>query len=181
MPQNKRIHVFGASGSGTTTLGIALARKLAIPHFDVDDVYWRRTDPPFVEKCTPEQRLAALNQGMASLASWVLSGSLCGWGDVLMPSFTHAVFLSVESECRMQRLRRRERQRHGDRILPGHDMHEIHLEFMAWAERYDSAGVEQRSQLLHQQWSESLLCPILRLDGDQPIGEIVDQVLQRLC
>ena len=181
MLEDKRIHVFGASGAGTTTLGIALAQQLTVPHFDVDDVYWRRTDPPFVEKYTPEQRLAALYQGMAPLASWVLSGSLCGWGDVLVPSFTHTVFLYVEPGCRLQRLRRRERQRHGDRILPGKDMHHIHTEFLAWAERYDNAGIEQRSKLLHQRWSESLPCPILQLDGDQSIGELVDRVLHWLC
>ena len=44
------IHIFGASGCGTTTLGDAVAEKLPLTHFDVDDFYWRPTDPPFVEK-----------------------------------------------------------------------------------------------------------------------------------
>ena len=34
-----RIHLFGASGSGTTTLGVALAERLAIAHFDSDNFY----------------------------------------------------------------------------------------------------------------------------------------------
>ena len=32
-----RLHTLGASGSGTTTLGRALAERLQCPHFDTDD------------------------------------------------------------------------------------------------------------------------------------------------
>jgi adenylate kinase family enzyme len=35
-----RILITGASGCGTTTLGRALADKLRLPFFDVDDYYW---------------------------------------------------------------------------------------------------------------------------------------------
>ena len=46
-------------------------------------------------------------------------------GDELIPRFSHAVFLFLQPHLRMQRLRLRERQRHGDRILPGQDMYEF--------------------------------------------------------
>jgi hypothetical protein len=36
----KRIHILGASGSGTTTLGHALAARLQCPHFDTDAYFW---------------------------------------------------------------------------------------------------------------------------------------------
>ena len=42
-----RLHILGASGSGTTTLGRALAERLTYLHFDTDDYYWLSTDPPF--------------------------------------------------------------------------------------------------------------------------------------
>jgi adenylate kinase family enzyme len=41
-----RIHIFGASGSGTSTFGRALAAELSIRFFDADDYYWLDTDPP---------------------------------------------------------------------------------------------------------------------------------------
>jgi len=34
-----RVHIVGASGSGTTTLGRALATQLGCPHVDTDDVF----------------------------------------------------------------------------------------------------------------------------------------------
>jgi len=48
--KNIRIHITGASGSGTTTLGIALAKKYGIKHFDTDYFYWEKTTVPFAKK-----------------------------------------------------------------------------------------------------------------------------------
>ena len=124
------IHIFGASGWGTTTLGAALSEKLPLTHFDVDDFYWRPANPPFVEKHQPAQRLADLNAAMAKTSGWILSGSLCGWGDGLIPRFSAAVFLSMDPKLRVRRLQGRERQRYGVRILPGGDMQKIHTDFM---------------------------------------------------
>ena len=43
----KRINIFGASGSGTTTLAKALFKKLGIQHYDKDDYFWIQSNPPF--------------------------------------------------------------------------------------------------------------------------------------
>lgn len=46
----QRIHILGASGSGTTTLGRALAERLHYIHFDTDAYFWLPTNPPFAAK-----------------------------------------------------------------------------------------------------------------------------------
>ena len=103
---------------------------------------------------------------MTKSQGWVLSGSLCGWGDGLIPRFSHAVFLLLQPNLRLQRLRLRERQRHGDRILPGRDMHKIHTEFMTWAARYDSAGWNNAVGVASAQ---HIFCTArLQLDGALP-------------
>ncbi len=51
-----RIHITGASGSGTTTLGRALAAELSCPHFDSDDYFWLPTDPPYTTQRDSEER-----------------------------------------------------------------------------------------------------------------------------
>jgi adenylate kinase family enzyme len=57
----------GASGSGTTTLGAALARRLGCPHHDADDYFWlpTPTDPPFTEARPPSARLERLCAALA--------------------------------------------------------------------------------------------------------------------
>jgi adenylate kinase family enzyme len=44
------IHITGASGSGTSTLGQALAESVGCPWLDADDFFWLPTDPPYTDK-----------------------------------------------------------------------------------------------------------------------------------
>src|SRR3977135_1816568 len=108
-----RIHIFGASGSGTTALASALASKHGHRHLDTDDFFWLPTDPPYRERRPRELRFELLRRALAESSSWVLSGSLCGWGDPLMAEFELVVFLVVPTPVRLARLRARELRRYG--------------------------------------------------------------------
>lgn len=48
----------------------------------------------------------------------VISGSLVDWGDELIPLFTLAIRLITDTEIRIERLKAREKQKFGDRIMP---------------------------------------------------------------
>ena len=183
------IHIFGASGSGTTTLGAGVADALAVAHLDTDDFYWRRTEPPFTEKRPVAERLSDLARAMDHRAGegagggvrWVLSGSLCSWGDPLLYRFSLAVFLRLDPSLRMQRLLARERARYGAAIEPGGAMREAHLAFVDWAARYDDADTSIRSLAMHRAWMKTLPCPVLELDGALPAERLVDQVVDALA
>ena len=58
----QRIHITGASGSGTTTLGRALASRLATPCHDSDDFFWRPTDPPYRDERPEDERLRLMEE-----------------------------------------------------------------------------------------------------------------------
>ena len=90
------IHIFGASGSGTTTLGRALAADMGLVHMDTDDYYWLPTDPKFTTKRPIEERLRLMNADIdAAQRGVVISGSLTGWGDALIPRFTCVIRLTA--------------------------------------------------------------------------------------
>ena len=167
----RRIHLLGASGSGTTTLGRALAERLQCPHFDVDDYFWVPTDPPFTHQRERTERQQLLMDDLTTHDAWVVSGSLCGWGDVAIPLFELVVFLWVPHDIRMARLCRREHERFGKRILPGGDMYESSQAFLAWAASYDEGGLDMRSRRLHEEWLGMLPCPILCFEGEYTIEE----------
>lgn len=169
-----RIHILGASGSGTTSLGEALARRLACPHFDADDFFWEKTDPPFTRQRSVEERRRLLETTLSKAPSWVLSGSVTGWGNFLKPAFSHVIFLHLPREPRLSRLMARERERFGERLFPGGDMEQQHLAFMAWAARYDDGGLDVRSRALHEQWMRSLPCPVLRLESTIAVPELTE-------
>lgn len=172
-----RIHITGASGSGVTTLGAALATSLAVPQFDTDDFYWLPTNPPFTTKRPASERVTLLSKKLTSQPGWVLSGSALKWGEPLEPLYNLVVFLTLDSALRMERVRQREHTRYGQRIEPGGDMVEASAAFLAWAATYDTAGEEQRSRAAHEAWLAARTVPVLRLDSSKPVPELMDAVL----
>jgi len=172
-----RIHIFGASGSGCTTLGAAIAARFGHTHLDVDHFFWMPTDPPFTTLREIPARCAMLAEALDAHPRWVLSGSLCVWGDIFIPRFELAVFLHIPHEVRMARIMARERERYADAIKPGGAMHRGYLEFIEWARKYDTADESMRSLALHEKWMTTLPCRCIRLEG----GLTTEQRIAALC
>lgn len=176
-----RVHILGASGSGTTALGRALATRMSATFVDTDDFYWKPTDPPYREPRPPEARFARLEETLSQHRSWVLSGSLCGWGDPLIPLFDLVVFLRVPTEIRIARLRAREIRGFGtEAVAPGGPLHRHHEEFIAWASGYDSGGLDMRSLARHEAWLARIPCPTIRFDGETTIASQLSCILELL-
>ncbi|MGE7369679.1 hypothetical protein ACQKKX_11520 [Neorhizobium sp. NPDC001467] len=169
-----RIHVMGASGSGTTSLGMALAEKLGIPHLDSDDFYWMPTDPPYTTPREIGARIAMLEEQALPDDGWVLTGSALKWGRSIEPFYHLIVFLRLDPAVRMERIRKREAARYGARITAGGDMAHKSQAFLEWAESYDTAGPEQRSLVAHEAWLSAQTAPVLRLDSISPVTELAE-------
>ena len=177
----KRIHVFGASGSGTTTLAKAIAHAVGCPHYDTDDYFWVQTDPPYQAIRERRERQELLRQDLEQNDSWVLSGALCGWGDFAIPMFDQVVFLWLPPEVRMQRLKKREIARFGSDIEnPNDPGHQRHQEFLEWAAAYDTGGLDVRSKSRHEAWIRTLPCPVVRIEHDGTIEENLRTVLNKI-
>ena len=104
-----RLHVLGASGAGTTTLGAALADRLGHPHVDADSLFWLPTDPPFTTKRPRDKRQAMLLRLLPVAGQWVFSGSAPEWAKPIEPFYDLVVFLWLDPAVRMERLRRAKR------------------------------------------------------------------------
>lgn len=169
-----RVHILGASGSGTTTLGRALADWWAVPHADTDDYFWVPSTPPFVTKRAESERLALMRELFVPRDAWVLSGSMIGWGDSIVAACDAVVFLTLDRDERLRRLEAREELRRARR-----DFDEAAwAAFMQWAHGYDEPGFTGRSRSRHEAWLETLEHPVLRLDSGQPVERLVDDILR---
>ncbi|MEL6517874.1 MAG: hypothetical protein AAFQ39_09160 [Pseudomonadota bacterium] len=175
-----RIHILGASGTGTSTLGRALASALGLQAFDTDDVFWQPTDPPFTTKRPVPDRLRLMEELFLPRPNWVLSGSFVSWGDPIVPRLTHVLFLTAPAGPRLARLRARERQRYGPRIAPGGDREVAFKGFLDWAMSYDQPDFEGRSRPAHERWLDALPCPVIRLDASGPPAEVLENALAAL-
>jgi hypothetical protein len=165
-----RIHITGASGSGTSTLGAALAKHLTFAHFDADNFYWLPTVPPYTAKRDPAERLALLASALEESDNSILSGSVMKWGREVEDSFDLIVFLYLDASIRVERLRKREIQKLGH----------ADPEFLEWAAQYDMGPKEGRSLAKHRAWLLDRRCPVLELEGDLTVDDRMAAVLAHI-
>ncbi|WP_434134958.1 AAA family ATPase [Pseudomonas luteola] len=107
------ILITGASGSGTTTLGVALATHLHGVALDAD-TYWLPTETPYTHQRRDKfERNALLIKDMKVSETVIISGSVMNYGDYLENLFDLIVFLYLPAEIRIPRLKAREEARFG--------------------------------------------------------------------
>lgn len=172
------INIFGASGSGVTTLGRALSKKLDCSYFDSDHYFWFPSNPPFTERRPPEERNAMINKEMAGNDSWILGGSVINWNNNWQ--FDLSVFLYIPQELRLQRLKGREHERYGDIIYTDKERNRLYSEFIDWARGYDELITNSRSLHSHKNWMNNLKTPLLVIEGDTAVEERVEAVLEKI-
>ena len=163
------IHIYGASGSGTSTIGKYISDKLGFYFMDTDDYFWQATDPPYTIKRNISERLSMMKKDINEHEKVVISGSLVDWGDELIPLFSLAIRVETDTNRRIERLMRREREHFGNRIDTGGDMYENHQEFLNWAAAYDDGGLDMRSKAKHDEWQMKLYCKHIIVDGSLPL------------
>jgi adenylate kinase family enzyme len=157
------IIVFGASGSGTTTIGRELARLLNFEHFNTDDYFFMPTDPPFTQERPMQERIELLNAAIKN--SFVLSGCIREWGNAFDPMLSLAVFVITPTDVRLKRLEKREFEKYGERIKSGGDLYAYHKKFIEYSTTYDNGSMETRSLASQEYWANNLTCPVVRIDG----------------
>ena len=110
------IHIYGASGSGTSTLCRIISEELGYKFMDTDDYFWLPTNPRYTTKRSKEERLALMKKDISDNDNVVISGSLVDWGDELIPLFTLAIRLVTDTEIRTTRLKEREKQKNFKKV-----------------------------------------------------------------
>ena len=163
MDKPQGIVVFGAGGTGKTTLACELARLLKFEHFDTDDYFFEQTEPPFTQARSLEKRIEILRPLLKS--NFVISGCLREWGGAFDSMLSMAVFLTAPTDVRIERVEEREFNRNGERIKPGGDLYARHRKFIDYIATYDNGGMETRSLVSQEAWEKTLACPVIRVDG----------------
>ena len=166
-----RIHITGASGSGTSTLAAALARALGGAHLEADDYYWQPTPQPYTAKRHRNERLSLLLNDLCDVRVAVVAGSVADWGPELEDCFHLIVFLRLDTQARVARLLRRETERFG-RVNPA---------FLEWAAQYDQGAMPGRSLARQRAWLAARHCPVVELRSAASVDELVATVVQTLA
>lgn len=177
-----KIYVTGASGTGTSTLAKEISKALSIKHIESDDMFWTETDPPF----THSRDIASLHEifhEQTSSNHFVLSGDILHWGleqQLLLKKFTHTVFLYLPWVEREKRIRKREFQKFGNRILKDGDMYETHEAFIKWASLYDTGKEHGRNLSSQKEFLKSFKKRTIIFEELISIESAVEQTLKAI-
>jgi hypothetical protein len=94
---------------------------------------------------------------IARSRGFVLSAVTGGFGDELESLYDLGVKIETPVDVRVERVRQREYERHGERIREGGDMRGQHKKFIDFISARPLSRIEQ--------YAQTLTCPIIRIDG----------------
>ncbi|MBT2774279.1 AAA family ATPase [Halomonas sp. ISL-60] len=163
------ILITGAAGSGTSTLGKALAKELNASFLEADDFYWLETNPPFTKKRLVDERRRLIMSSLENYPNAIVSGSVMKWGEQIEDAFDVIIFLYVEAHIRLKRLREREIYLFGV----------ADADFPEWAAQYDQGTAPGRSLARHRSWLEQRSCPVIKLEGAKSVSEQIEYLRRK--
>lgn len=177
-----KIHIFGASASGVTTLGVQLSKELKVPYYDSDEFFWLKTAVPFTAKRDPKIRNKMISEQLNNNQDFILGGSIIHWGENVFPDFDLIVFLYLSPKIRMERLKSREMQRYGEIIILDPERKEQYEKFIAWAEDYDhDSGIAERTFKAHKEWlSIQENSRIIEITKNLEVSEKIQLILEEI-
>ena len=172
------IAIIGLNGAGKSTLAHVLAKKLHYFEIDVEDYYFPEqrssrinalegrtsADVSFIPYLSPRAKSEvefAIRKDINCNPQFVLSGVSLNWSESILSQIDIVFYLHVPLSERLRRIRSREAQRFGSRILPGGDMYEQHNEFLNKA--------ENRSEQEITRSLENISCPVVDVEEILPL------------
>ena len=153
------IIVFGANGSGKTTLGRELARVLNFKHMDHETYAFGESDIPYTNPRSNEECVELMLADIERYRSFVLSAVTGNFGDIILSYYKLAVYINAPLELRLERIKQREYDRYGERVLEGGDMYESRLDFIEFVANRPLSRIDD--------WAKTLACPVIRFDGTE--------------
>ena len=165
------IIVFGTNGSGKTTLGRELARFLNFNHIDHEKYAFNESEIPYTNPRSGEECIDMMLADIEKHGSFVISAVTGDFGKKIVQLYKLAVFMSVPHELRIERIKQREIERYGNRVLEGGDMYEQTQKF------YDFIATRPLARI--EKWAESLICPIIHMDGTNDYRQATADIANR--
>lgn len=171
-----KIQIIGGSGTGKTTLGKFIGEKEGLKWIDTDKYIWK--DNVFTESYSVEERLAMYRKDMESSEGYVSSGSVYAWCKDGFNDRDLLVFLFLDENLRLERLRAREAERNSPFSLDEHG--KMTNEFLEWCQTYLKAEDKDMAGTYAEHAYQMAISksPVLKLDSSLPLEELHARIME---
>lgn len=163
--------ICGLNGTGKSTLGKALSKKLGFHFVDVEDLYFPNAhmDDRYSFSRTREEVKELLIDRFQTYENIVFSAVKGDYSEIL---FDYCMILTAPKEVRIQRVKHRSFAKFGNRMLPGGDLYEREQSFFSL--------VESRQESFVEGWAATLHCPIIRVNAEKSIDENISFLMGQI-
>ena len=142
-----KIHIIGGPGSRKTFLAEKLSRKLGIPHYDLDDLYWDNASNSYGIKRDPQKRDALLEQ-ILQKDDWIIEGVYYAWCGQCFEDADKIYLLNVpRRKYRYRIIRRFIRRKLGLEKGKKETLKSL-LALLKWADQYQRKNLMEMKKIL---------------------------------
>ena len=167
-----KIIICGLNGSGKTTLGKKLAEIIKYKHVDIEDYYFvDNNDYKYENSITKDKVVKKLEMDFSKYNNIVFTACKGEYGK-LGDMYDFAVFIRLDKETRLKRVKERSYKQFGDRILKNGDLYEKENSFFN--------KIYKKDELEIIEWFKKLKCNKIELDGLKSTDENIKIILSEL-
>lgn len=167
-----KIVICGLNGSGKTTLGKELAKAINYKHKDIEDYYFvDNNDYKYTSSLSKEEVIKKLEDDFNKYDNIVFTACSGNYGN-LSNKYDLAIFIHLDRENRLKRVKQRAYKQFGNRVLENGDLYEKESRFFDMVYKKDESDIIE--------WFEKLLCDKIEIDGLRATEENLKIVLAKL-
>ena len=167
-----RIIICGLNGSGKTTLGRELAKRINYIHKDVEDYYFNNSGQYKYEQARSKDEVSKeIEKDFDEHENIIFTSCKGDYGNI-GSKCDLAIYICLDRETRLNRVKERSYKQFGDRVLEGGDLYEKEAEFREMVYNKDESVVES--------WFDSLKCKKMKIDGTKEIEEKIEIIIRNI-
>lgn len=165
-----KIIICGLNGSGKSTLGKALSEKINYIHKDIESYYFEdKGNYKYAKSRTKVDVTKSLEKDFENYQNIIFSACKGDYGN-LNNSYDLAIYIKLDKETRLERVKQRSYKQFGNRALEGGDLYEQEMRF------FEKVYKKDESEILD--WFNDLKCSKIVVDGRNTVEENINSILK---
>ena len=167
-----KIVICGLNGSGKTTLAKKLAELINYKHMDIEDYYFvDNEDYKYKYSLPKEEVVKKLEMDFDKYDNIIFSACKGDYGK-LKNRYDFAIFIRIDKENIINRVKERSFAKFGNKILENGDLYESEKQFFKMVYQKDESEIID--------WFYDLKCDKMEIDGLKPTDENIKIILSKL-
>jgi adenylate kinase family enzyme len=165
----KGILICGLNGAGKTTLSRELAKISGYKHIDIEDYAFLPSEIPYSKLRSREEIIRLLLAEMEKYPQFIFSAVDGNFGVKIVNLFDLVVLIDTPLKIRIERIKKRSFEKFGSRVFEGGDLYEEEKKFLDFVTTRELSSIEN--------WTKTLNCSVLRIDGTRGFHETAKEIL----